>query len=82
MGRIRAFTIVTTTLCCFQTLTTRESDVLARVLLGLSSPEIAGELAIGVRTVRWHLANAARKLGMVGAGRLRVAMAAQQKGLL
>ena len=46
-----------------QTLTPRESAVLAAVERRLSNPEIAAELYISVRTVESHIASLKRKLG-------------------
>ena len=46
-----------------QTLTPRESAVLAAVERRLTNPEIAAELYISVRTVESHIASLKRKLG-------------------
>ncbi|MBM7503828.1 LuxR C-terminal-related transcriptional regulator [Agromyces aurantiacus] len=46
-----------------QTLTPRESAILAAVERRLSNPEIASELFISVRTVESHIASLRRKLG-------------------
>ena len=47
-----------------QRLTTREQDTARLVMLGLSDKEIARELAISATTVRTHLDNAFRKVGV------------------
>lgn len=47
-----------------QGLTDREREVLALIARGLSTKEIASELAIGARTVETHRANLMRKLGV------------------
>ncbi|MFW6600310.1 response regulator [Propionibacteriaceae bacterium Y2011] len=44
-------------------LTPRESEVLALVATGRSNAEIAGELYVGVETVRTHVASVLAKLG-------------------
>lgn len=44
-------------------LTDREAEVLARIARGMSNPEIAGDLYLGVETVRTHVANLLAKLG-------------------
>jgi DNA-binding NarL/FixJ family response regulator len=45
-------------------LTEREAEVLKMVALGKTDPEIAQRLAISERTVRYHLHNMYRKLGI------------------
>jgi DNA-binding NarL/FixJ family response regulator len=47
-----------------QGLTDREREVLTLIARGLSTKEIASELAIGARTVETHRANLMRKLGV------------------
>ena len=47
-----------------QGLTDREREVLTLIARGLSTKEIASELAIGSRTVETHRANLMRKLGV------------------
>jgi DNA-binding NarL/FixJ family response regulator len=49
-----------------ETLSPRELDVLRRAADGRSNDEIAGELALSVRTVERHLSNAYGKLGVSG----------------
>ena len=44
----------------------RESDVLRLTAIGHSNKEIASQLAISVKTVEVHKANAMRKLGLTG----------------
>jgi DNA-binding NarL/FixJ family response regulator len=44
----------------------RESDVLRLTAIGHSNKEIAAQLAISVKTVEVHKANAMRKLGLTG----------------
>jgi DNA-binding NarL/FixJ family response regulator len=44
----------------------RESEVLRLVAVGHSNKEIAGRLAISIKTVEVHKANAMRKLGLTG----------------
>ena len=58
------------------TLTAREADVAAAVVRGLGDAEIAAELGISYSTVRTHLKNIYRKLGV----RSRTAMAARLGG--
>jgi DNA-binding NarL/FixJ family response regulator len=48
------------------TLSERESDVLRSIASGYSNKEIAGRLALSVKTVEAHKANAMRKLGLSG----------------
>jgi DNA-binding NarL/FixJ family response regulator len=47
-------------------LTERESEVLRLLAIGHSNKEIAAQLAISVKTVEVHKANAMRKLGLTG----------------
>jgi DNA-binding NarL/FixJ family response regulator len=47
-----------------QVLTDREREVLTLIARGMSTKEIASELAIGARTVETHRANLMRKLGV------------------
>jgi FixJ family two-component response regulator len=51
-------------------LSTREREVLERVLAGKPSREIAGELAISVKTVEFHRARIMQKLGVRSAAEL------------
>jgi two-component system response regulator NreC len=48
----------------YDTLSTREREVLQLAAEGLTSAEIGGRLAIGKRTVETHRANLQRKLGL------------------
>ena len=61
-----------------QTLSPRESAVLAAVERRLSNPEIAAELFISVRTVESHIASLKRKLGAESRAEL-MAAAAQRR---
>jgi len=45
-------------------LTTREKSVAARVALGLSNAEIAGDLKISIQTVKNHLGSVFGKIGV------------------
>lgn len=62
-----------------ENLTERELDVLKAVALGLSNQEIAGELSIGVNTVRSHVSSLLSKLGC--ANRTQLALFARERGL-
>jgi DNA-binding CsgD family transcriptional regulator len=48
----------------YETLTTREREVLLLAAEGFSNPEIAHRLSISVRTAESHRANLMRKLGL------------------
>src|SRR5262249_52736591 len=48
------------------TLSEREAEVLRYIASGYSNKEIAGRLALSVKTVEAHKANAMRKLGLNG----------------
>jgi len=48
------------------TVSDRESEVLRLIASGYSNKEIAGRLALSVKTVEAHKANAMRKLGLTG----------------
>lgn len=61
-------------------LTQRESDILARLSVGMTNQEIADELTLSVRTVESHVAHVLRKLGVrnrAEAGRLYMARHSQ-----
>lgn len=58
----------------------RELDVLRRVSRGYSNKEIASDLALSVKTVEVHKANAMRKLGI--SGRIELLRYAVHKGWL
>lgn len=45
-------------------LSDREVEVLALIAQGLSNQEIANELYISLRTVKWHTSNIYQKLGV------------------
>lgn len=47
-----------------QKLTRRELELLQMVVIGHSDRKIADELAISIRTVRFHLSNIFRKIGV------------------
>jgi two-component system response regulator DesR len=61
-------------------LTTREREVLAAALPGISHAEIAARLAVSEGTVRNHLSAAMQKLG--ARNRMEAALLAEQKGWL
>ncbi|WP_419707849.1 response regulator [Promicromonospora sp. NFX87] len=63
-----------------QPLTDRENDVVRAVARGLTNLEIAGELFVGVSTVKTHLAAAQAKLGV--RNRVEVASWAWRAGLV
>jgi two-component system response regulator NreC len=46
--------------------TDRESEVLRLIASGYSNKEIAARLALSVKTIEAHKANAMRKLGLTG----------------
>jgi len=48
-----------------ETLTAREKMIAARVALGLSNAEIAGDLKISIQTVKNHLGSIFEKIGVV-----------------
>lgn len=59
-----AYQAAETTLDLYETLTTREREILYLAAQGLTSAEIAEHLMIGVRTVDTHRASMMRKLGL------------------
>jgi DNA-binding NarL/FixJ family response regulator len=61
-------------------LTLRESDILQRVSRGLTNKEIAGELSISHETVKEHVKNMLRKIGV--ADRTQAAVWAVRKGFI
>jgi DNA-binding NarL/FixJ family response regulator len=61
-------------------LTPKERDVLARMAKGLSNAEIGRELWLSQLTVKFHLTNIYRKLGV--ANRTEAARAALERGLV
>jgi DNA-binding NarL/FixJ family response regulator len=61
-------------------LTRRELDVLHQLAVGKSNQEIADELVLALNTVKKHVANIIRKLGV--ANRTQAVMLAREKGWL
>ncbi|WP_370616909.1 response regulator transcription factor [Mumia sp. Pv 4-285] len=61
-------------------LTPRETEVLTLVSRGMSNPEIATELVLGVETVRTHVANVLSKLG--ARDRTQAVVVAYETGLV
>ncbi|KAA1424737.1 response regulator transcription factor [Mumia zhuanghuii] len=61
-------------------LTPRETEVLTLVARGMSNPEIAQELVLGVETVRTHVANVLGKLG--ARDRTQAVVIAYESGLV
>ncbi len=61
-------------------LTEREQEVLRAVARGLSNAEIAGELFLGVETVKTHVRNVLMKLG--ARDRVQAVIAAYQSGFI
>jgi LuxR family maltose regulon positive regulatory protein len=59
-----------------ETLSRRESDVLEQVIQKLSNKQIAKTLFITPETVKWHLSNIYRKLGVTD--RRRAALIGRQ----
>jgi two-component system response regulator DctR len=62
------------------TLTDREREVLGQILSGLTSKEIARELAVSPRTVDAHRKNLLRKLGTGSVKELMMRMASREQG--
>ena len=61
-------------------LTPREQQVVRHLAYGLSNSEIAASLEISVETVKEHVQNVLRKMGM--AGRTHVAVWAVKSGMV
>ena len=61
-------------------LTDREKDILEKLAIGFSSPELADKLCISVNTIRYHLRNIYSKLG--GNNRLQAVALARRFGLI
>jgi DNA-binding NarL/FixJ family response regulator len=61
-------------------LTGRESEVLRLIARGLSNAEIAGELFLGVETVKTHVRNVLAKLG--ARDRVQAVIAAYESGFI
>lgn len=61
------------------TLTLREKDVLKRISLGKSTPDIASILKISERTVKFHLSNIMQKLN--AENRTHAVALAMERGL-
>jgi DNA-binding NarL/FixJ family response regulator len=61
-------------------LTERESEVLRLVATGMSNVEIAGELVVGVETVKTHVGNVLMKLG--ARDRTQAVIAAYESGFV
>jgi len=61
------------------TLTDREREVLGQILSGLTSKEIARELAVSPRTVDAHRKNLLRKLGTGSVKELMLRMASREQ---
>ena len=62
-----------------ENLTVREREVLQLLARGLTNQQIAGELSIEVGTVRYHVGNILRKLGLTN--RTQAVVYAVEKGL-
>ncbi|MEV0157519.1 response regulator transcription factor [Micromonospora sp. NPDC050686] len=61
-------------------LTEREAEVLRLMTTGLSNPEIAAELVVGVETVKTHVGNVLAKLGV--RDRTQAVIAAYESGFV
>ncbi|NED95501.1 response regulator transcription factor [Phytoactinopolyspora alkaliphila] len=61
-------------------LTEREAEVLRMMAAGLSNPEIAGQLYLGVETVKTHVGNVLAKLGV--RDRTQAVIAAYESGFV
>ena len=61
-------------------LTEREAEVLRLMTTGLSNPEIAGQLVVGVETVKTHVGNVLAKLGV--RDRTQAVIAAYESGFV
>ncbi len=60
-------------------LTTREKEVFALLVNGLTTKEIATSLKISEKTVRNHISNVMQKLGVKGNGRIFSAESGHEK---
>lgn len=63
-----------------ESLTARESEVLALIARGLSNSDIASTLYVSVHTVRNHVANILRKMGVHS--KLEAVVAARSRGMV
>ena len=61
-------------------MTTRESQVLRHLALGLSNKDIGRSLSISIETVKEHVQNVLRKMGVVD--RTQAAVEAVKQGLV
>jgi DNA-binding NarL/FixJ family response regulator len=59
--------------------TRRESEIIAKIMLGLTNQQIAESLGISSRTVKHHLTNIFRKLGIASRTQLALWIALNAK---